>query len=79
MSLLTRLVYGGTEACIHNAQNAIVSAIEEYGARSELPFRKTAYPLPIIYALTGTKCHTLEDLLNVLEDIKKNLPANFRG
>ncbi|MBR5995588.1 MAG: hypothetical protein IK026_03305 [Eubacteriaceae bacterium] len=76
MSLLTRLVYGGTEACIHNAQNAIVSAIEEYGARSELPFRKTAYSLPIIYALTGIKCHTLEDLLNVLEDIKKNLPAN---
>lgn len=76
MSLLTRLVYGGTEACIHRAQNAIVAAIEEYGARTELPFRKTAYFLPIIYALTGAECHTLEDLLNVLEDIKKNLPAN---
>ncbi len=62
MSVLTDLIYGGSNAVAGLTENAVNAAIEQYGAEKKVAFPDTAYCLPTIYAATGVKGRTLGDL-----------------
>lgn len=62
MSVLTDLIYGGSNAVAGLTEGAVNNAIEKYGADKEIAFPDTAYFFPTIYAATGVKVKTLGDL-----------------
>ena len=62
MSVLTDLIYGGSNAVAGLTENAVNNAIAKYGADKEIAFPDTAYFFPTIYAATGVKVKTLGDL-----------------
>ena len=62
MSVLTDLIYGGSNAVAGLTENAVNEAIAKYGADKEIAFPDTAYFFPTIYAATGVKVKTLGDL-----------------
>ena len=62
MSVLTDLIYGGSNAVAGLTEGAVNDAIAKYGADKELAFPDTAYYFPTIYAATGVKVKTLGDL-----------------
>ena len=62
MSVLTDLIYGGSNAVAGLTESAVNDAIAKYGADKELAFPDTAYYFPTIYAATGVKVKTLGDL-----------------
>ena len=62
MSVLTDLIYGGSNAVAGLTEGAVNDAIAKYGAEKELAFPDTAYYFPTIYAATGVKVKTLGDL-----------------
>ena len=62
MSVLTDLIYAGSNAVAGLTEGAVNSAIEKYGADKEIAFPDTAYCFPTIYAATGVKVKTLGDL-----------------
>ena len=62
MSVLTDLIYGGSNAVAGLTEGAVNAAIEKYGADHPLAFPDTAYYFPTIYAATGVKVKTLGDL-----------------
>ena len=62
MSVLTDLIYGGSNAVAGLVEGAVNAAIEKYGADKEIAFPDTAYYFPTIYAATGVKVKTLGDL-----------------
>ena len=62
MSVLTDLIYGGSNAVAGLTENAVNGAIAKYGADKEIAFPDTAYFFPTIYAATGVKVKTLGDL-----------------
>ena len=62
MSVLTDLIYGGSNAVAGLTEGAVNDAIAKYGADKEIAFPDTAYFFPTIYAATGVKVKTLEDL-----------------
>jgi len=62
MSVLTDLIYGGSNAVAGLTENAVNAAIEKYGADKKVAFPDTAYFCPTIYAATGVKVKTLGDL-----------------
>ena len=62
MSVLTDLIYGGSNAVAGLVEGAVNDAIAKYGADKELAFPDTAYFFPTIYAATGVKVKTLGDL-----------------
>ena len=62
MSVLTDLIYGGSNAVAGLTEGAVNAAIEKYGADKEIAFPDTAYYFPTIYAATGVKVKTLGDL-----------------
>ena len=62
MSVLTDLIYGGSNAVAGLTESAVNDAIAKYGADKELAFPDTAYFFPTIYAATGVKVKTLGDL-----------------
>ena len=62
MSVLTDLIYGGSNAVAGLTENAVNEAIAKYGAEKEIAFPDTAYFFPTIYAATGVKVKTLGDL-----------------
>ena len=55
MSVLTDLIYGGSNAVAGLTEGAVNAAIEKYGADKEIAFPDTAYYFPTIYAATGVK------------------------
>ena len=59
MSVLTDLIYGGSNAVAGLTENAVNEAIEKFGAEKEIAFPDTAYYFPTIYAATGVKVKTL--------------------
>ena len=59
MSVLTDLIYGGSNAVAGLTEGAVNDAIAKYGADKELAFPDTAYYFPTIYAATGVKVKTL--------------------
>ena len=62
MSVLTDLIYGGSNAVAGLTEGAVNDAIAKYGAQKEIAFPDTAYFFPTIYAATGVKVKTLGDL-----------------
>ena len=62
MSVLTDLIYGGSNAVAGLTENAVNEAIAKYGADKQIAFPDTAYFFPTIYAATGVKVKTLGDL-----------------
>ena len=63
MSVLTDLIYGGSNAVAGLTEGAVNNAIAKYGADKEIAFPDTAYYFPTIYAATGVKVKTLGDLV----------------
>ena len=62
MSVLTDLIYGGSNAVAGLTEGAVNDAIAKYGADKPIAYPDTAYFLPTIYAATGVKVKTLGDL-----------------
>ena len=62
MSVLTDLIYGGSNAVAGLTEGAVNDAIAKFGADKEIAFPDTAYFFPTIYAATGVKVKTLGDL-----------------
>ena len=62
MSVLTDLIYGGSNAVAGLTEGAVNDAIAKYGADKAIAFPDTAYCFPTIYAATGVKVKTLGDL-----------------
>ena len=62
MSVLTDLIYGGSNAVAGLTEGAVNDAIAKYGADKKIAFPDTAYYFPTIYAATGVKVSTLGDL-----------------
>ncbi len=62
MSVLTDLIYGGSNAVAGLTEGAVNDAIAKYGADKAVAFPDTAYCFPTIYAATGVKVKTLGDL-----------------
>ena len=63
MSVLTDLIYGGSNAVAGLTEGAVNAAIEKYGADHPVAVPDTAYFFPTIYAATGVKVKTLGDLV----------------
>ena len=70
MSVLTDLIYGGSNAVAALTEGAVKDAIAQYGADKEIAFPDTAYFFPTIYAATGVKVKTLGDLPACVEVLK---------
>ena len=66
MSVLTDLIYGGSNAVAGLTESAVNDAIAKHGADKEIAFPDTAYFFPTIYAATGVK-------------VKTGRPARLRG
>ena len=62
MSVLTDLIYGGSNAVAGLTESLVNDAIAELGADKTVAFPDTAYFLPTIYAATGVKVTKLGDL-----------------
>ncbi len=63
MSVLTDLIYGGSNAVAGLTEGAVNAAIEKHGADHPIAFPDTAYFFTTIYAATGVKVKTLGDLV----------------
>ena len=75
MSVLTDLIYGGSNAVASLTEGAVNDAIAKYGADRKIAFPDTAYYFPTIYAATGVKVTTLGDLpacVGVLKSLISN-------
>ena len=75
MSVLTDLIYGGSNAVAGLTEGAVNDAIAKFGADKEIAFPDTAYYFPTIYAATGVKVKTLGDLTACV-DVLKSLITN---
>ncbi|NLT14790.1 MAG: CO dehydrogenase/CO-methylating acetyl-CoA synthase complex subunit beta [Clostridiales bacterium] len=62
MSVLTDLIYKGSNAVAGLTEGAVNDAIAKYGAETKVAFPDTAYFFPTIYAATGVKVTKLGDL-----------------
>lgn len=78
MSVISDLIYGGANAVAGIAESAVNDAIAKYGPEKEISFPDTDYFFPAIYATTGLKVETLEDLVPCVA-ILKNLITNQPG
>lgn len=77
MSVLTDLIFAGSNAVAGLTENAVNEAIAKYGADTKIAFPDTAYFFPTIYAATGVKVSTLGDLpacVGVLKSLISNIP-----
>jgi len=77
MSVLTDLIFAGSNAVAGLTENAVNEAIAKYGADAKVAFPDTAYFFPTIYAATGVKVSTLGDLpacVGVLKGLISNKP-----
>ena len=70
MSVLTDLIYGGSNAVAGLTEGAVKDAIAKYGADRKAAFPDTAYFCPTIYAATGVKVQKLGDLPACVEVLK---------
>ena len=62
MSVLTDLIYAGSNAVAGLTEGAVNDAIAKYGEDCKIAFPETAYFFPTIYAATGVKVQKLGDL-----------------
>ncbi|MBE6983156.1 MAG: CO dehydrogenase/CO-methylating acetyl-CoA synthase complex subunit beta [Ruminococcaceae bacterium] len=70
MSVLTDLIYGGSNAVAGLTEGAVNDAIAKFGADKPIAFPDTAYFFPTIYAATGVKVKTLGDLVPCVSVLK---------
>ncbi len=70
MSVLTDLIYGGSNTVAGLTEAAVNGAIAKYGPEKEIAFPDTAYYFPTIYAATGVQVKTLGDLNACVEVLK---------
>ena len=75
MSVLTDLIYAGSNAVAGLTEGAVNDAIARYGEDCKLSFPDTAYFFPTIYAATGVKVKQLSDLVACV-DVLKSLITN---
>ncbi|MCI8995707.1 MAG: CO dehydrogenase/CO-methylating acetyl-CoA synthase complex subunit beta [Lachnospiraceae bacterium] len=75
MSVLTDLIYGGSNAVAGLTEGAVKDAIAKYGEDRKVAFPDTAYFLPTIYAATGVKVSKLGDLTACV-GVQKSLITN---
>ena len=75
MSVLTDLIYAGSNAVAGLTEGAVNDAIAKHGADAPVAFPDTAYFFPTIYAATGVKVKTLGDLPACV-DVLKSLITN---
>ncbi|MEW6751477.1 MAG: acetyl-CoA decarbonylase/synthase complex subunit alpha/beta [Candidatus Latescibacterota bacterium] len=64
----------GAHAIVGRAQAEWQQAMDRWGASQEVGFPNTAYYLPIIYGILGTKVERLEDMEGVLKECRRLLP-----
>ncbi len=62
MSVLTDLIYAGSNAVAGLTEGAVNDAIAKHGADTKVAFPDTAYFFPTIFAATGVKVQKLGDL-----------------
>ncbi len=77
MSVLTDLIFAGSNAVAGLTENAVNEAIAKHGADAKVTFPDTAYFFPTIYAATGVKVTKLGDLpacVGVLKSLISNKP-----
>ena len=77
MSVLTDLIFAGSNAVAGLTENAVNEAIARHGADAKVAFPDTAYFFPTIYAATGVKVTKLGDLpacVGVLKSLISNKP-----
>ena len=75
MSVLTDLIYGGSNAVAGLTEGAVNDAIAKYGEDKKVAMPDTAYFLPTIYAATSVKVTKLGDLpacVGVLKSLISN-------
>ncbi len=75
MSILTDLIYAGSNAVAGLTEGAVNDAIAKSGGDAKIAFPDTAYFLPTIYAATGVKVTKLSDLpacVGVLKSLISN-------
>lgn len=75
MSVLTDLIYGGSNAVAGLTEGAVNDAIAKYGEDKKVAMPDTAYFLPTIYAATGVKVTKLGDL-SACVGVLKSLISN---
>jgi len=59
---------------VSRAEKAVKEATEQFGSEKRVEFPKTAYFLPVIYAMTGMEMRTIADMHPVLDKAKMLLP-----
>ena len=64
----------GAHKIVGKAAAKLDEAIQKYGENQEIGFPNTAYYLPIIYSLMGTKIEKLKDAVPIMERCKALLP-----
>ena len=77
MSVLTDLIFAGSNAVANLTENAVNEAIAKHGADKKVAFPDTAYFFPTIYEATGVKVAKLGDLpacVGVLKSLITNKP-----
>lgn len=75
MSVLTDLIYAGSNAVAGLTEGAVNDAIAKHGEDAKLAFPDTAYFFPTIYAATGVKVTKLGDL-SACVGVLKSLISN---
>ena len=70
MSILTDLIYKGSDTVASLTEKTLNDAIAQYGADAPIAFPDTAYFFPTIYAATGVKVKTLGDLPACIDVLK---------
>ena len=63
---------------VSKAEGKLREAIDKYGPKQEIGFPNTAYYLPIIYSLLGTKVENLADAELVLKRCRELLPPHVK-
>ncbi len=64
----------GAHKIVDKCAAKLDEAIEKYGEKQAIGFPDTAYYLPIIYSLMGTKIESLKDAVPVMQRCKALLP-----
>ncbi|NLI92650.1 MAG: CO dehydrogenase/CO-methylating acetyl-CoA synthase complex subunit beta [Peptococcaceae bacterium] len=67
---LYQTVFAGSKQALKTAVQYVDKAIEQKGPDQKIAFPDTAYSLPMIYAITGNKVGTLEELKGALDLVK---------
>ncbi|MFZ7119957.1 MAG: acetyl-CoA decarbonylase/synthase complex subunit alpha/beta [Eubacteriaceae bacterium] len=64
------IIFAGSNAALGLAEKTVSDAIAQKGKEQKVSFPSTAYSLPVIYAATGMKISSLEELQGALGVVK---------